>query len=136
MQNISKCEEIMKYCQKSMTSGNPHVITAAIQVLTNLMLETQRIKESLNGPISRCMSSVDKLLSDKAATKDSEAIKDILKCQCQMLWNNHSLGKWIKEEQALFIVETWDKLYKQSNPDIQACLEDLLLLCDITDKNF
>jgi hypothetical protein len=40
MQNISKCDEIMKYCQKSMTSGNPHVITAAIQVLTNLMLET------------------------------------------------------------------------------------------------
>jgi hypothetical protein len=67
-------------------------------------------KQQIMTLISSVMSSINEVLCEKSKepaigkTNDADAIKDILKCYCRMLWNNHSLGKWVKEEQKLFIV--------------------------------
>ena len=56
MQDRTKTEQLISYCQKSMTSANEIIVKVAIEVLTNLVLDISRIKHTLFDPLSKCMS--------------------------------------------------------------------------------
>lgn len=84
MQDKDKCVQLMTYCMKSMTSANDIVVKVAIQVLTNYIIDISGIKVALNDHIQKAMSQLDRFLVAKmnAQTLDTDAIKEILKCQC------------------------------------------------------